>query len=228
MARYHSAPHAHALASGGVRLGCALGMGGAAQRHFDPVVDALGGSLRSLSGPEPASVADFFFKQLEQVTSMLTEQQRSPHAVEADSATALLGLGDIHFDKAELVRARRAYARAAHVCPNAVEPRVALARLHHHRGDVAAAWECVHAALALRAARSAGRSHAADDAAFDAAFHETVRQVYVHCAERGELLEAIRSQLTNRETILRARLASQADELERLRRWLAEGGEERL
>ena len=49
-------------------------------------------------------------------------------------------------------------------------------------------------------------------------FHEVVRQVSVHCAERGELLEAIRSQLANRETILRARLASQADELERLRR----------
>ena len=78
--------------------------------------------------------------------------------------------------------------------------------------------DAIHTALALQAARSAGRSHAADDAAFDAAFHETVRQVYVHCAERGELLEAIRSQLANRETILRARLASQADELERLRR----------
>ena len=66
--------------------------------------------------------------------------------------------------------------------------------------------DAIHTALALQAARSAGRSHAADDAAFDAAFHETVRQVYVHCAERGEVLRGVHAEYGRLFEVARAQL----------------------
>ena len=75
--------------TGGMRLGCAIGMGGAAASHLDSIVDSLSGTLRTLAGPEPSTVADFFMSQ---VTSMLSEQ-RPQHAIETDAATVLLSLG---------------------------------------------------------------------------------------------------------------------------------------
>ena len=75
--------------SGGMRLGCAIGMGGAAASHFDAIADSLTKTLKDLSGPSTSTVADFLMSQ---VTSMLTEQ-RPQHAIEADVATAVLCLG---------------------------------------------------------------------------------------------------------------------------------------
>ena len=72
--------------SGGMRLGCAIGMGGAAASHFDAIADSLTKTLKDLSGPSTSTVADFLMSQ---VTSMLTEQ-RPQHAIEADVATAVL------------------------------------------------------------------------------------------------------------------------------------------
>ena len=80
---------ANEFETGGARLGCAIGMGAASSRHFDAVVDALSHKLRELSGPPPDNVADFLFAQ---VSSLITEQ-RPQHAIETDTATALLAIG---------------------------------------------------------------------------------------------------------------------------------------
>ena len=79
----------HQFETGGVRLGCAVGMGGASASHFDAVVEGIGTYLRELAGPAPDSVADYLFAQV----SSLISEQRPQHCVEADTATALLCLG---------------------------------------------------------------------------------------------------------------------------------------
>jgi hypothetical protein len=75
--------------AGGVRLGCAIGMGGASATHFDLVVDVVSGAMRELTAPPPANMADFL---LAQVSSMLKEQ-KPPQLVESELATGLLCLG---------------------------------------------------------------------------------------------------------------------------------------
>ena len=56
---------------------------------FLPIVDTLGTTLRTLAGPAPTSVADYFLKEI----SSYISPQRPTHAQEADVATALLCLG---------------------------------------------------------------------------------------------------------------------------------------
>ena len=75
--------------AGGVRLGCAIGMGGASATHFDLVVDVVSGAMRELTAPPPTNMADFL---LAQVSSMLKEQ-KPPQLVEIELATGLLCLG---------------------------------------------------------------------------------------------------------------------------------------
>lgn len=62
---------------------------------------------------------------------------------------ALIGHGDLHLDMGQLREARRAYSRAAMLCPNSASPRVCLARLMHHVGDADGAWLAVEQAFAL-------------------------------------------------------------------------------
>ena len=74
---------------GSVRLGCAIGFGGASVSHFDIVVDVVSGALREITAPPPSNMADYL---LAQVNSMLKEQ-KPQHVLEAELATGLLCLG---------------------------------------------------------------------------------------------------------------------------------------
>ena len=52
--------------------------------------------------------------------------------VQPGCLAALLGRGDLHFDRGEVRQARRAYCRAASLHPLSPAPHVRLARLYHH------------------------------------------------------------------------------------------------
>ena len=119
---------------GGVRLGCAMGLGAAASCHFDIVVDALESALRALAGPTPATVADYFYSQ---VTSMLAEQ-RPVHATETDVATAILCLGHAAAHAPPAVAAARAETLVG-IIVTAAKP----AKGHVLRGCAARALELV-------------------------------------------------------------------------------------
>ena len=69
--------------------------------------------------------------------------------VQPNSQVALLCRGDFCFSAAKVADARRAYSRALHERPQAVAPRVAMARLLHHEGQLDAAWRMVNSALGI-------------------------------------------------------------------------------
>ena len=67
---------------------------------------------------------------------------------------ARLGLADLKLDAGDATKARQAYADAAAAYPHAALPRVQLARLHHHLGDLDAAMAHVQTALSLEPANA--------------------------------------------------------------------------
>ncbi len=62
---------------------------------------------------------------------------------------AVLGRGDLHFDRGEVGEARRAYCRAAALHPLATAPHVRLARMYHHLQNEELAHRMVRQALRL-------------------------------------------------------------------------------
>jgi hypothetical protein len=70
----------------------------------------------------------------------------------------------------------------------------------------------------LRTAIERGGRHTELDTAWHTTFLELVRQVYVHCAERGQLLDAVRVHLEQELKSVRTLCAQQARELAKLRR----------
>ena len=69
--------------------------------------------------------------------------------LQPDCLPALLAVGDLRFDRGEVVQARRAYAHAAIRCPQSASPFVHLARLHQHEGKDWKADEMANRALFL-------------------------------------------------------------------------------
>ena len=70
----------------------------------------------------------------------------------------------------------------------------------------------------LRTTIERGGRHTELDTAWHTTFLELVRQVYVHCAERGQLLDAVRVHLEQELKSARTLCAQQARELAKLRR----------
>lgn len=73
----------------------------------------------------------------------------------------------------------------------------------------------------LRASLDTGMRHDAQDSEWHNVFLELVRQVYVHCNERGALLDTVRVHLESQLSAARTRLAEQQRELAQLRRQTA-------
>ncbi len=78
--------------------------------------------------------------------------------------------------------------------------------------------EAISLSERLRATLCEGGNRESVDAAWHGVFCELVRQVYVHCNERGQLLDAVRVYLEGELKMARATLAEQQRELNRLRK----------
>ena len=78
--------------------------------------------------------------------------------------------------------------------------------------------EAVSLSEKLRTMLGEGGSRDKNDSAWHGVFLELVRQVYVHCNERGQLLDAVRVYLEGELKLARTQLAEQQRELLRLRK----------
>ena len=93
------------------------------------------------------------------------------------------------------------------------------------RADVVGLGEKLRGALEKAgttdsAGRSVGRRDA-QDKEWEATFVELVRQVYVHCAERGRLLEAVRVRMETQLKEARMRMLEQSRELKAMKKQAA-------
>ena len=84
------------------------------------------------------------------------------------------------------------------------------------RGDAVGLGERLQ--RSLEKAKGEGRRHEMQDREWHNVFLELVRQVYVHCNERGQLLDTVRVHLESQLSEARNRLAEQGRELQALKR----------